>query len=132
MTNSRFFKRKKEKNENSTSYIDWPDHIITLEEKTFNEFIEKYPLSIVDFWASWCIPCKAMSTRLRRLMKIYSDKVAFGKIDIQKNQEISKKYRIIGIPHLILFNYGKKISNITGLKSVGYMKDIIDDILKKL
>ncbi len=132
MIGSNFFKRKKDYKENSLPNRNWPDHIVTLEGKTFNDFIEKYPFSIVDFWAPWCIPCKSMSPRLRRLSKIYKGKVAFGKLDTQKNQDIAKKYKIRGIPHLVLFNYGKKLTSITGLKSVGYIKDTIDDLLKKV
>ena len=106
-----FLKKKKNYNENSIPSIDWPDHIITLEEKNFNDFIEKYPFSIVDFWAPWCKPCKSMSPRLRRLSKIYKGKIAFGKFNTQKNQDITKKYNIMGIPNLIIFNYGKEQVN---------------------
>ena len=109
----------------------WPDHILTLEENNFNNFIEKYPLSIVDFWAPWCIPCKTMSPRLRRLAKIYKEKVAFGKLNTQNNQNIAKKYQIIGIPHLIFFKYGKKVTSITGVRSIGYIKKIIENLLIK-
>jgi thioredoxin 1 len=127
-----FFKRKKDYKMNFRSYNDWPDYIITLEEINFNDFIEKYPFSIVDFWAPWCSPCKTMSSRLRRLSKIYKGKIAFGKLNTEKNQDIVKKYKIMGIPHLVLFNYEKKITSITGLKSVGYIKNIIGEYLVKL
>jgi len=110
---------------------EYPDHVITLEGKNFNSFIEKYPLSIVDFWAPWCVPCKTMGPRLRRLSKIYVGNVAFGKLDTQKNQEIAKRYKIMGIPHLVFFSYGKKIAELTGVKSVGYIKDTISDLLDK-
>lgn len=126
---------KKKKNHKSiqktNSKIKWPEYIVTLDEKTFKNFIQKYPLSIVDFWALWCAPCKAMAPRLRRLSNVYRGKVAFGKIDIQKNKDVSKKYKITGIPHLIFFSYGQKISSVNGLKSVGNIKDLIEDILKK-
>ena len=118
-------------NQKSHSVKEWPDHVLTLEGNNFNKFIEKYPLSMVDFWAPWCAPCKAMAPRLRRLSKIYKGKVAFGKLDIQKNKDIVKQYKITGIPHLAFFSYGKKITSITGLKSVGEIKDIIDDLYKK-
>lgn len=125
-------KKRKEDNKNTQSVNEWPYYVVTLDERNFDDFIQKYPLSLVDFWAPWCAPCKAMAPRLRRLSKIYNKKVAFGKLDIQENQYIAKKYKIMGIPHLVFFNYGKKISSITSLKSVGYIKDTIDDILKKL
>ena len=130
----RIFKLKKEKSrskQKESSPVEWPMYVVELDENDFEGFIEKYPLSIVDFWAPWCAPCKAMAPRLRRLSNIYKGKVAFGKINTQDNQKIAKKYKVFGIPHLILFRYGEKISIITGLKSVGGIKEVIDKILKK-
>lgn len=109
----------------------WPDYIVTLNEKNIKEFITKYPISIVDFWASWCVPCREMAPRLRRLSKIYKGKIAFGKLNIQNNKEIATQYKIMGIPHLAFFKEGKKISSIVGLKSTGDLKDAIDAFLKK-
>ena len=129
-----FFKKKKNKNDTNQNYystVEWPEYIINLNAETFDDFIQKYSLSIIDFWAPWCAPCKAMTPRLRKLSKIYKGKVAFGKLDVQKNRDISKKYKISGIPHLICFKYGKKISSITGLKSVYDLKNTIEDILKR-
>jgi len=118
---------KKQKNNLN---IKWPDYVITLDKKSLKPFIEKYPLSIVDFWAPWCVPCKTMSPRLRRLSKIYKGKVAFGRLNTQENKSISKKYKIMGIPHFIFFSYGKPVASITGVKSVGDIKDTIDNHLK--
>ena len=134
MKNLRIFKNRREKNDTNQKVsfkIEWPEYVIELNKINFEEFKEKYPLSVVDFWASWCAPCKAMAPRLRRLSKIYKGKVAFGKINIQENRDIAKKYKIISIPHLVIFRYGNMISNITGLKSVGDIKNVIEDILKK-
>jgi len=129
------FLKNKEKDSTSKKEVipesNWPDHVINLDNKNFDDFIKKYPLSVVDFWAPWCNPCKSMAARLRRLSKIYKGKVVFGKIDIQKNENVSKKYNITSIPHLVFFNYGKKISSVTGLKSVGHIRKVIEDILKK-
>ena len=110
---------------------DWPDYVVTLNEKNFDDFIQKYPVSVVDFWAPWCGPCRAMIPRLRRLSKIYKRKVVFGRLNTQANEEISKRYHIMGIPHLIFFCNGKKISSATGVKSVGSLKESIDTILNK-
>jgi thioredoxin 1 len=126
--------RKKEKRDpdlNDLSTSEWPDYVITLDGKNFSDFIQKYPLSVVDFWALWCAPCRTMAPRLRRLSKIYKGKVALGKLDTQANEDIAKKYKIMGIPHLMFFRYGKKVSTVTGVRSVGDLKDIIDDLLKK-
>ena len=123
--------KKNKQDRKILSADEWPDYIVTLDEKNFDDFIQKYPLSIIDFWAPWCNPCKAMMPRLRRLSKIYKGQLAFGRLDTQKNKNLANKYKIMSIPNLIFFSYGKKISSFTGLKSVGDIKDIIDDLLKK-
>ena len=72
-----------------------------------------------------------MAPRIRRLSSIYKGKLAFGKIDVSKNNEISKKYKIMNIPNLTFFRSGKIIKSITGLRNISEIKDIIDDLLKK-
>ena len=127
--------KRKQKNahikKQALSVKEWPDHIITLDSVKFNDFIQKYPLSIVDFWAPWCVPCKKMVPRLRRLSKIYMGKVAFGKLNTQSNHNIAKQYKIIGIPHFGFFKYGKKIASITGVKSIREIKATIDNLLNQ-
>jgi thioredoxin 1 len=108
---------------------EWPDHVVTLDDVNFNEFIKKYPFSMVDFWAPWCAPCTKMTPRLRRLSKIYLGKVAFGKLNTQSNHNIAKQYNITAIPHFGFFSYGKKIASMAGVKSVGEIKALIDDLL---
>ena len=130
-----FFDLNKKRTESDTKiHFDgkWPDHIVTLNKKNIKEFINKYSLSIVDFWASWCAPCREMSPRLRRLSKIYNGKIAFGKLNIQNNKEVASQYHIIGIPHLVFFKNGKRINSIVGVKSTGDLKDTIDALLKKI
>ena len=114
------------------SDIEWPKNIVTLDNNNFEGFINQYPLTIVDFWAPWCAPCKTMVPRLRRLFSLYGNRAAFGRIDIQKYQKISKKYDISTIPTLIFFQYGKVIRSSFGVKSVGKIKKMIDDELEKL
>jgi thioredoxin 1 len=72
-----------------------------------------------------------MAPRFRLLSKTYTGTVAFGKIDIQDNQNIAKRYKISGIPHFILFQDGKPINTITGVRSIGDLKDTIEAHLKK-
>ena len=115
----------KNKQEKDIQEIDFPKHIETLGDKNFNEFIEKYPLCIVDFWAPWCQPCKSMNPRIRRLSKIFEGKVAFGRINTQNNKKTAEKYKVMSIPNLIIFKNGKQKANLTGLRTVGDIKKVI-------
>ena len=129
-----FFKpriiKKQDTSSSSSQELTWPDHVVTLDEKTFDTFIHQYPFVVVDFWASWCSPCKAIVPRIRRLSKIYQNKVAFGKLDVQKNKNVADKYRVLGIPHFILFHHGDIHFTMTGVRSIGKLKDTIDDMVK--
>ena len=110
---------------------EWPDHIITLNTKKFDNFINKYPVAIIDFWASWCKPCMIMAPRIRQLSKMYKGKVAFGKVNIDNYNDLAKRYHILGIPNLVFFSYGDRIINITGAKQLKDVKEEIDRILTK-
>jgi len=125
------FKTKKNSKEKPIQPDEWPKHVETLNHASFDKFINKYPLSVIDFWAPWCKPCKTMLPRLRRLERLYVGKVAFGRVDTQIEKDIAKKYNIMGIPHFGFFHYRKKIGSTTGVKSVGDMKELIDTYLSK-
>ncbi|MCU0851465.1 MAG: thioredoxin family protein [Candidatus Thermoplasmatota archaeon] len=127
----KFSLKQKKPQKQKISPSQWPDYIVTLEEKNFTEFITTYPITMVDFWAPWCAPCREMAPRFRQLSKTYTGTVAFGKIDIQNNQHIIKRYKISGIPHIILFHNGKPLTSITGVRSIGDLKDTIEAHLKK-
>ena len=118
----KFFKKK---NNKKLEEDDWPKYTEKLNDKNFNDFIEKYPICFVDFWAPWCQPCKKMTPRMRRLSKLFEKRVAFGKLNVQKNKEIANKFNIMSVPSLILFKDGKKKVFLTGVKSVGELKKII-------
>lgn len=106
-----------------------PDHVVILNDKNFDDFINSYPICLIDFWASWCQPCKTMGPRIRRLSTLYKDKVAFGKLDVQKYKKISEKYKISSIPTLILYKFGTQQIFLYGVKSVGDIKKTIEKYL---
>jgi len=130
----KFFTKKEGKQQTNTvssgPQKNWPDYVVTLDEKSFDTFIQRYPFVVVDFWASWCGPCKAMAPKLRRLSKLYKNQVAFGKLDVQQYKNIAERYHVRGIPYLVFFQHGKSSFTVTGVRSLGKLKDAIDDFLK--
>ena len=91
-----------------------PDSPVTLNDKNFSDIIEKYPLVVVDFWASWCGPCKMMEPVIENMAKKYSGKVVFGKMNVDKNKRIPSRYQISSIPTLMIFKNGKIVDKIVG------------------
>ena len=66
---------------------------------------------MVDFGATWCPPCRKLAPTIDELATRYRGKVKVGKVDIDKEPEIAKKYGINGIPHVIIFNGGAEPRN---------------------
>ena len=118
-----------EKTKKDLQKNDCPKYIETLDKKNFKDFIESYNICLIDFWASWCQPCKKMGPRIRQLSKRFEGKVAFGKLNVEKNKSIEEEYKVMSIPTLILFVNGKEKATLTGLKTVGELKKIINKYL---
>jgi len=109
---------------------DWPEYVVSLNASTFNDFIHTYPLSIIDFWAPWCAPCRTMYPRIRRVTKLYVGTIAFGRLNTQQYPDIAKEYHIMSIPALLCFHRGKKVNESTGVKSIGALKTLAEDLLQ--
>ncbi|MCU0463412.1 MAG: thioredoxin [Anaerolineae bacterium] len=72
---------------------------------------------LVDFWAEWCGPCKAIAPIVDELAEDYSGKLKIGKLDADAHQEVLMRYQVMGIPTLILFKQGEPVARITGFKA---------------
>lgn len=71
-------------------------------------------LTIVDFWAPCCGPCKMMEPVLEELEKEYDGKMRFGKLNVDHNQDIAEEFKVMSIPALVLFKDGKAVEKVTG------------------
>jgi thioredoxin 1 len=88
---------------------EWPRGSVELDGRTFRDFVEMYPLVAVEFWASWCAPCKAMRPVIRDLAKRHKGEVAIGKVNIERHRDLAEENNVLSIPHIIYFSYGKKV-----------------------
>ncbi len=71
---------------------------------------------LVDFWASWCGPCKMVAPVLEEIASEHADKITVAKLDIDANPSTPRDYRIMSVPTMILFSGGKPVKQITGAK----------------
>ncbi len=111
----RLKRRKIEKIIENRNKPDFPDSPITLTDENFQKNVNKYPILVVDFWAEWCAPCKALAPVISGLAKKYADDIVFGKMNVDKNQILPKKFQISGIPTIIVFKNGDPVNRITGM-----------------
>lgn len=79
---------------------------------------------VVDFFATWCGPCKMLSPVIEEISNELTD-INFYKVDVDKNEDIAREYGIMSIPTIIIFEDGKVVNTIVGLKSKSDLIDII-------
>jgi thioredoxin 1 len=98
---------------------------------TDNDFDEQVlkceKATLVDFWAEWCAPCKAIAPTVEELAKEYQGKAQIGKLNVDENPKTATQYGIRGIPTLLLFKDGKVIQQIVGIKSKAEIQKVIDN-----
>jgi thioredoxin 1 len=81
---------------------------------------------LVDFWAEWCMPCRALAPTIEKIAAEYVGRAKVGKVDTDSNRDISIKYQITAIPTVILFKGGQVAAKFVGLKGERDFKEALD------
>lgn len=84
-----------------------------------NEVLASDKLSIVDFWAEWCGPCRAIGPIIEDLSKEYNGKVNVGKLNVDYNPQVSMNYGITSIPAILFFKNGQLVDKLVGAQPKG-------------
>jgi thioredoxin 1 len=92
---------------------------------TFEELINSETPVLIDFFATWCGPCKAMAPALQQLADEMGDKVRIIKIDIDKNQALQRKYKVSGVPTIMVFKNSKQLFRQSGAMMLPQLKKAI-------
>lgn len=104
--------------------------IVNLDDKSFSDSVEKQTGPIlVDFWAEWCMPCRALAPVIDELAQEFQGKVRFAKVNVDECKEVPAKFGIRGIPTLILFNQGKKVNELVGNQAKEKIKSMLTSVV---
>lgn len=90
--------------------------VLHLNEESFFKLVESGKPVLVDFWASWCGPCKMLAPVVEELAAQYDGRVAVGKVDVDQEQELAIRYGVMNIPTVVLFHKGNEVDRLVGVQ----------------
>ena len=103
--------------------------VVTLQDSTFEDEVLKSNVPVlVDFWATWCGPCKAIAPTVDEFARENKGKVKVGKLDVDHNQQVAQKFGIRSIPTLLLFKDGRVVDTLIGVVSKAKLADALSKI----
>lgn len=101
---------------------------LTLDESNFDETI-KDGVVLVDFWATWCGPCRMLAPTIEELAEDYEGKVKVCKLDVDENQSIAMRFKVMSIPTVFVFKNGEPVKKIIGLSDKDEYAEVLDSLL---
>ncbi|MBI4710685.1 MAG: thioredoxin [Nitrospirae bacterium] len=93
------------------------------------EVVQTPGVVMVDFWATWCGPCKTIAPTIEELAKEYTGKAKFVKVNTDENPDLASRYKITGIPTLIFFKDGQPKEHVVGAVPKAHLKTKLDSLL---
>ncbi|MDD2320769.1 MAG: thioredoxin [Geobacteraceae bacterium] len=106
------------------------EKVLVLGDSNFETEVLQSPIPVlVDFWASWCAPCKAIAPLVDSLAGDYEGKIKVGKVNVDESPATPAKYGIRGIPTLILFKGGKVVDQVVGAVPKAQLEALIKKAL---
>jgi len=92
--------------------------VITITSKNFEQEVSKSEIPVLlDFWASWCGPCKMVSPIIDEIASELQGKAKVGKINVDEEQELAQAFSIMSIPTLVVINNGRLVNQAVGVRS---------------
>ena len=105
-----------------------PDTIEITDDSFDADVLQAETPVLVDFWAEWCSPCKALAPLINELATEYTGKVKVGKVNTDSNREISVRFSISAIPTVILFHKGEIVEKFVGLRNKRDFQTALDKV----
>lgn len=102
---------------------------LQITDQNFSEYLNSEKLLIVDFWATWCGPCRMVAPIIDELATEYEGKVNIGKCDVDENNQVPGQYGVRNIPTIIFVKNGEVVKKLVGAQSKNDLKKEIDALL---
>jgi thioredoxin 1 len=104
--------------------------MVRLTEANFDRLSSAAKPMFVDFWAAWCGPCRVMDPIVERLAAKYSDKVLFGKVNVDEEIDISSRYQVFSIPTFMIFKNGQPMDAVIGAVGESSLERLVTNAIK--
>jgi thioredoxin 1 len=88
---------------------------IIVTDSNFDDTIKKHSLMLIDFWAPWCGPCRALHPTIEELTKDYAGKVTIGRLNVDENPNTAESFQVYSIPTMLIMKNGCEVDRIVGL-----------------
>ena len=97
-----------------------------LKSADFTAEMEAASLAMVDFWADWCGPCKMLSPAVERLAEKYGDQVLVGKVNVDQEPELARRFGVMSIPTVVVLKNGQEVDRLVGVRPAPAFKAALD------
>ncbi len=104
---------------------DMPNTPVTVSDSNFEETLQKYGVVVVDFWATWCMPCKMIEPAVEALAQKMAGSVVFGRLNVDENPRTATQYQVMSIPTLLVFKKSAPVKRIIGAVPQQYIEQQI-------
>lgn len=101
---------------------------VTITQENFESYKNGVLPFVVDLWATWCGPCRALAPTIAELAKDYNGKIVVGKADVEENEDIAMEYGVRNVPTILFFKNGELVDKFVGAAS----KAVLDEKFKAL
>jgi len=100
--------------------------MVHFNQESFDKALAEGKLMMVDFWASWCGPCRMLAPMVDDLAGKYEGKAVVGKVNVDEERELAIRYGVMSIPTVIFFKDGKEIDRKVGVMPAGAFAEVLD------